>query len=262
MLAWRRGDLGLLLVAGALFSIWPEWDLAVSGWFHQPGAGFYLRETFWVQLLYRGATWVLVALALGALLVLVVGSLSPPQDTRARQARRGAAAFFLAAVILGPGLVVNGLFKSHWGRARPAQVQEFGGQRLFTAALQPSRQCAKNCSFVSGHASIGFVLMAFACIFRRQRRLWLLAGLGAGALVGLARIAQGGHFVSDVVFSGFVVWFSILALEWLRRNIQWIRLQSLRTGTWPIGPALAWMPPRARLNLRLRRWTEGAADSA
>ena len=54
----------------------------------------------------------------------------------------------LAALLLGPGWVVNEALKNHWGRARPEQVSDFGGAQRFTPALQPADQCVKNCSFV------------------------------------------------------------------------------------------------------------------
>jgi lipid A 4'-phosphatase len=43
---------------------------------------------------------------------------------------------------------------------------------------------------------------------RTWRRRWTLIGLTAGALVGLGRIMQGGHYLSDVVFSFYAVWLS------------------------------------------------------
>jgi lipid A 4'-phosphatase len=48
--------------------------------------------------------------------------------------------------------------------------------------------------------------MALAWVIRRQRRFWLTAGLISGGVVGLGRILQGGHFLSDVLVSAAVVW--------------------------------------------------------
>jgi lipid A 4'-phosphatase len=58
----------------------------------------------------------------------------------------------------------------------------------------------------SGHAAMGFFPMALAWVIRRQRRFWMLAGWVTGSLVGLGRILQGGHFLSDVWMSAAVVW--------------------------------------------------------
>jgi len=48
---------------------------------------------------------------------------------------------------------------------------------------------------------------------RRKRQFWLLTGLAVGGLIGLARIAQGGHFLSDIVFSLIAIWSSHLLIR-------------------------------------------------
>src|SRR5260221_13483234 len=60
---------------------------------------------------------------------------------------------------------------------------------------------------------MGFYLVSFAFLVRdpRRRRIAEGAVIAAGALLGVARMAQGGHFLSDVVFSGFLVY----ATSWL-----------------------------------------------
>ena len=47
---------------------------------------------------------------------------------------------------------------------------------------------------------------------RAKARAWLVFGLVAGLLLGLARIAQGAHFLSHVLASGLCVWLVCLAL--------------------------------------------------
>ncbi|RWX49504.1 PAP2 superfamily protein, partial [Candidatus Electrothrix marina] len=63
-----------------------------------------------------------------------------------------------------------------------------------------------NSSFPSGHAAIAFFLMApwFVLRDRKQRyaEAFLISGLLFGTLVGIARILQGGHFVSDILWAG------------------------------------------------------------
>jgi lipid A 4'-phosphatase len=110
--------------------------------------------------------------------------------------------FLALALALGPGLVANVLFKETWDRARPFQVEEFGGWLEFTPPLVLSDQCHHNCSFVSGDAAAGFFLHSFAYVARRRRRVIFYGGLGVGLLVGVMRIAQGAHFLSDVLYAG------------------------------------------------------------
>ncbi len=141
------------------------------------------------------------------------------------RARRPAALFLALSMLLGPGLMVNYVFKDHWGRARPAQIEEFGGNAHFTPPWVISNQCDKNCSFVCGHCSVGFALLAIAFVSRRPR-VWLFGAIATGATLGLMRIGQGGHFLSDVLFSFFVVFFTIWGLHhFLTRALGSVRLR-------------------------------------
>ncbi len=118
-------------------------------------------------------------------------------------------------LMLGPGILVNGLLKPYWGRPRPNALVEFGGQRKFL----PVWQCGigqDESSFPSGHASMGFFLMAPAFVFRRRRpRLalaFLLLGIVSGSVIGLARMVAGGHFPTDVIWAGGFVYFLALLI--------------------------------------------------
>jgi membrane-associated phospholipid phosphatase len=116
-------------------------------------------------------------------------------------------------LVIGPGILTNTVLKDNWGRARPHQISEFGGTRSFTPAPLPADQCVKNCSFVSGHAALGFSLVAFALLLPagRRRDQVIGAALALGAVIGLGRIVAGHHFLSDVVDAGLLV----VATSWL-----------------------------------------------
>lgn len=187
----------------------PSIDLAASHLFWQPDEGFSLAGTPWAQFFYV-ASPILVRLWIGLLIALAVASL-----WRRWYHLRRPVLYLLAVIWLGPGLAVT-VLKDHWDRARPTQVVEFGGDKRFTAAWVIADQCEDNCSFVSGHASGAFSLMAMAWVARRRRRAWLMAGTLWGAHMGLVRMAQGGHFLSDIVFAGFVVYFTAdLLARWV-----------------------------------------------
>ncbi len=138
--------------------------------------------------------------------------------------------FLALALAIGPGLVANVLFKETWDRARPFQIEEFGGPLEFTPPLVLSNQCHHNCSFVSGDAAAGFFLHSFAYVAQRRRRMIFYGGLGVGLLVGLMRIAQGAHFLSDVLYAGAFMVATTAAVhallygraataDWWRRHI-------------------------------------------
>ena len=130
---------------------------------------------------------------------------------------RRKAVFILVFLALGPGLVVNVLLKDQLGRARPREVVEFGGNHQFTQFWQPGT-AGGNSSFPSGHAAIAFFTIAPWFVLRDEKRTiaagFLVFGLCLGSLVGIARILQGGHFVSDVIWSAGLIYLvgGVLAL--------------------------------------------------
>jgi len=112
-----------------------------------------------------------------------------------------ALAFVLFAGIAGPGAVVNLGFKDNWHRARPYQVEQFGGAVQFSRAAVLSDQCDNNCSFVSGHVSCGFFLAGLMLVQPRRRRWWAATGVVAGLVIGFARMADMAHWFSDVLWA-------------------------------------------------------------
>jgi lipid A 4'-phosphatase len=202
---------GAVLVASlALFWLAPGIDTFVSGLFYDPQHGFTLAA--WpplhaLQGSIRWITWtILLIAAIGVAWLRLTGRPLARFD-------RNALIFLVAALAIGPGILVNTVLKDHWGRARPYQIEAFGGSHQFTPAPLPADQCARNCSFVSGHAALGFSLVAFVFLMPagRLRNLAFAAALAFGALVGLGRIAAGHHFLSDVVDAGLIV----VATSWL-----------------------------------------------
>ena len=72
---------------------------------------------------------------------------------------------------------------------------------------------------MSGHAAGAFSIMAWGMLAgRRRKRQWLWAGLVFGTVVGAVRMAQGGHFLSDVVFAALAVWWTyhLIGRLWIR----------------------------------------------
>ena len=111
------------------------------------------------------------------------------------------------AGILSLIILVNGVFKGLWGRARPNDVIEFGGDEIFSPWFQITQSCETNCSFVSGDASVGFSLIVF--YFITKKIIYIYLSVLAGLILGFVRIAAGGHFLSDVIFSQIIVTLSI-----------------------------------------------------
>jgi lipid A 4'-phosphatase len=152
-------------------------------------------------------------LAFGALVVLALAAFRP-QMGRARLA----AGVLLLTIIVGPGLLVNAIFKENWGRPRPRQTVELGGTMAYQPPLKPAfDQNGK--SFPCGHCAAAFSLLALWFLFRRRRALASISVIGVlilGALVGVARMAAGGHFLSDVVWAALLTFFAAwLSYYWI-----------------------------------------------
>jgi len=184
-------------------------DLAVSSRFYING-GWPVGDQFPWHALYKMVRFPAVSLALGSLL-LALYSLKD----RSFLPWRRRSAFLVLLLIIGPGLLVNSYFKDHWGRPRPREVVQFGGQREFLQPWQKGED-GKGRSFPSGHASAAFYMTAPFFIYRRSRprqaRAWLAGGLVFGIFMSIARIAQGGHFLSDNLWAWGMVHLTALFL--------------------------------------------------
>ncbi len=151
----------------------------------------YGELTGWIPIL-----WAVVVLALGW------------KMAKFRQWRR-ASIFLIAVMALGPGLLVNAVFKEHWNRPRPREIVQFGGRYEYQKPLVIGENGEGKKSFPSGHAAMGFFFIAPYFILlakdRRAAHMWLMVGVAYGLYIGLARMVQGAHWPSDVLWSfGFL----------------------------------------------------------
>jgi lipid A 4'-phosphatase len=194
------------LIAGAALAfvcLLPGVDVAVSRLFYTLGSGFAWDHAGLMEFVRRAVPTIILGSLLFCVLLWVAGAVLHEWiwniSTRA-------IVYLLASVAIGPGLIVETLLKPHWGRARPKDVTLFGGSSAYEPPFVISDECARNCSFVSGHAAIAFWLTAYAFLLPSAwRKTALRAALVFGFAVGVVRIAQGAHFASDVVSAGLIV---------------------------------------------------------
>ncbi len=200
---WTMVDVVAINAVGFIVLILvPNIDLGVSRLFYVPGEGFPLARLPLFLFLMSALSDITVGVTAIAL-VLGVAALVRKRVWLGVTPR--IAAFLTLSLIIGPGLIVNTLFKDNWGRARPHQIVEFGGQAHFSPAAFLSDQCIKNCSFPSGHGALAFWLTAFALVSPpRWRGPAMAAALTIGVLIGAMRVAQGGHFLSDTIASALI----------------------------------------------------------
>ncbi|HLO77367.1 MAG TPA: phosphatase PAP2 family protein [Magnetospirillum sp.] len=200
--AWRHRWWWALALYVPLVAF-PQIDITVSSWFYDPGyGGFPARIAAFPEWVRRGMpAWLFAVPALITAAWAVGEVLRRP----VLGVTRRVVLYVLLSLAVGPGLVVNVGLKDNWGRPRPSTIQEFGGPNTYVRPLVPSRQCDENCSFPSGHGALGFWTVTLALLAPpRWRRPALSVAFGFGAMVGLVRIAQGGHFLSDVVASALI----------------------------------------------------------
>ena len=184
-------------------TLFPGIDITVSSWFFDPAIqSFPAREAAWAEWVRKQwPFYMLVPIALIPVLWLWGEAAKRPLLGLTRLTT----AFLMLSLAIGPGLLINVVLKDHWGRPRPASIVEFAGPTPYHPPVLPGGPCPKNCAFPSGHASLAFWTVAPAALTpARWRRRAVAAALVYGLLIGLIRIAEGGHFLSDVLYAGFI----------------------------------------------------------
>lgn len=203
--------LGVLALLSLLFLLAPALDLAASRFFYDPASGFSEAQRDVLEGVRDTGRLVEWIFGLGVVAPLLLKILSP---RRRLLLQPRATLFVLATFALGPGLIVNGLLKEHWGRARPRELLEFGGGATFSPVWWISDQCEGNCSFVSGEAASAFCLVCLVFLVRKERRSAVAAiTLAFAALVSLTRVATGAHFLSDVLIAWAITLCIMIALD-------------------------------------------------
>ncbi len=212
-------------------------DTGMAGWFGD-ASGFPLEDDEGMGLLRDLNRWFAIATVLVCLGALVAKIARP---TSAMRLRPRAIVFLLSTLIVGPGLVANTLFKDNWGRPRPRQIVEFGGEAPYTLPWVITDHCERNCSFISGEGASGIWTVAPALLSPMPERPFVvLAAIGWGVVMGLVRIAMGGHFLSDVLIGAVIM----LIVIWAIRRLLWTVMPERRDAAMADG--------LGRLGLRLR----------
>lgn len=238
---WRASKIliGLIAafgIAAVIFLSFPQIDIAVSSLFFDPNLGFWMNKSDGFQFLRDIYQLGYVAIILTALILLI--------NTLIRQVKPLVPwqfwTFVVTSFAIGPGLIVNAVLKNNWGRARPAHVLEFGGEKTFSPALMISDQCPSNCAFTSGEGAAIFTAAFVLGIVILKRhtpdaKINWVAGiiLAAVTLFGAGlRITMGRHFLSDTIFSALICAIVCLLLYrafGLARFQEQVRWSAVRT---------------------------------
>ncbi|MHA1821710.1 MAG: phosphatase PAP2 family protein [Promethearchaeota archaeon] len=140
--------------------------------------------------------------------------------------------FVIFTIIIGAGIIVNFIFKEHWGRWRPLQTTLFGGTQPFYKLWEPAwliqpDSIGNGVSFSSGHPCSILVAIGIFFVFNhpefivryfgeyRPYKLYLAMiikysalffSFFGGLIMGFARIVAGKHFASDVMYTFFFIY--------------------------------------------------------
>lgn len=195
--------LGLCLVVGLTFGLYPELDLKLAALFYHPETkSFPLQADALASFSRNAAMWIAWAFVLPALLALIFKLIRP--DRPLLMSGR-TIAFLLITIILAAGILTNLTFKSHWGRPRPVAVTQFNGPLQFVPWWDPRGACGRNCSFFSGEGATAFWTYAPAALTPPAWRPLAYAGATLfGVVTSALRMAFGGHFFTDVAAAGLV----------------------------------------------------------
>lgn len=196
-LLWVLLPFVVLIGITFIFSLF-DLDRSISSHFYRPGEGWYLgKHPLWAWL-HQNGTIPGILLAVGCLLVWLLSYYQPGL----RHWRKPCLVVVLTAV-LGAGILVNAVLKQYWGRPRPSQTIEYGGQWEYRPIFPPGTP-GQGASFPTGHSTMGFLFLACAAFYPRSKSL-AIAGVGTGLVLGgllsAARVVQGAHFTNDTLWS-------------------------------------------------------------
>ncbi|HEX9472472.1 MAG TPA: phosphatase PAP2 family protein [Bradyrhizobium sp.] len=200
--------LGLAVVVGLLFGIYPELDLKLAALFYDAATrSFPLKQNTLAAFARDGAMWIAWGFVLPTIVALIAKLVRPD---RPLLIPGRAIIFLLLTLFLSAGVLTNFTFKSYWGRPRPVVVTQFNGPEPFVPWWDPRGSCDRNCSFFSGEGATAFWTYAPAAL---TPPAWRPLAYAAATLFGVAtsglRMAFGGHFFTDVAAAGLVTFLVI-----------------------------------------------------
>ncbi|MFA5983447.1 MAG: phosphatase PAP2 family protein [Methylococcaceae bacterium] len=205
---WERRwqELFILLALAVLTTpvFWlTDLDRQAAALFHQAGTqgNPWPNQHWWLwRYLYEYAFTATIMVAVIALLLAVFS-----HKFAVLMPYKKPALYILLVIVLGPGLMINLIFKDHWGRPRPVHITDFGGQYQYIPPLQIGHTPEK--SFPCGHCSVGYLLFTLYFLSSKRKALYFGIALGLAMVLAITRMSAGGHFVSDILWSGYLVFF-------------------------------------------------------
>lgn len=221
------GLLALWFALAIVFYSQPQWDLAVAqAFFHaelcaatageRSCRGFAAANA---QVLTTIRNVLHDAPIVIGVILLVLAIADWRDGMRWRDAGMRVKLVAVIALVLGPGLLVNGILKQVWGRPRPWMTEEFGGWMPFVEAGVIEGMCERNCSFVSGEGAGAGWLLCLTVLFPPElRRPVFIVLVLVSLTMAFLRVAFGAHYLSDAILgylSAVALFVAVAALaQW------------------------------------------------
>lgn len=192
----------------------PELDLKIERYFYE--GGHFSNHPFYKFIFdYGGVPGEILGILAAVILFLSFYS--------KKWLKYRASSFVIVLTIaVGAAFIVHLVLKDHWGRPRPKQVIEFGGHQEFRPFYSPNifNQPEPSKSFPCGHCTMGFCFFALILAGKRlNNKAVIVSGwiglIVMGSTLSLARMAQGGHFFSDVLMCALIMWLTAYFFDWL-----------------------------------------------
>lgn len=214
---WFKYALPALIFAVLMITLYPDthWDTRLTDVFFDAQQHLFplKRHVFLSQWMHVGLKWLMVLIAIVCLILSIAGG----RFLQIRPHRKSLLWVFVGMVV---STTVVATLKHYNQHGCPWDVTLYGGDLplLGLFASLPAGVELGRC-FPAGHPSGGFALMAFYFAFMHSKprfsinMLWF--GLAMGLIMGVVQIVRGAHFLSHVLWSGWVVWMTLLILYWV-----------------------------------------------
>lgn len=211
LLQQALGLIGLAILLLLVFENTPL-DLRLSALAFDAGIGHFpwQHQWFFNDLMHHGLKTISSVLAVPALALALLGWLRGIDWLPRRNAQlAGLGMILIPLVTSGLKLVTN--------RHCPWDVVDFGGYAPYVSLFASTPESiVRGACFPAGHASAGFVWIIWGLALRATKPVlanrMLIGALVIGTIMGLARLLQGAHFLSHVLWSAWLAWTLAIAL--------------------------------------------------
>jgi membrane-associated phospholipid phosphatase len=141
--------------------------------------------------------------------ILFVGVVSAVFKIKPETQRKYRRAAGIVALLVVVEIILVNVLKSVWARPRMRSIDSFEQFKYWWQINGPVSVMEEELkSFPSGHTANAFVMVAFLSFLDKNKaklyRNFAIFAFAWGILTAISRVVLGAHFLSDVIFSGYI----------------------------------------------------------